>query len=348
MFNLIDYFEQVLMLLRVRSGHHCDRIQVGDHIVDLATRSPALRDTFLPALSHLTTESEAPAELTIFYAEGGNTPSALKAPPAHLFNAQGYATTIDQSDIQIFFQPWIKQVFLYSRSRRIGLYWALSPNEVPWWEATFSFRIIFHWWSRDRPLQLMHAGAISDDGKQGWLIPGPSGSGKSTSCLQLLLRGKHYLGDDYVILRTQPPFKIYSLYQTAKINADNFDQRFSNLRRQLSNPLHYHQQKAIIHIAQHYPDRVLKEANLAGILVPHVASPKIENSTTSPVSAAKALMSIAPTTLHHLPHHRAEAFNKIAAVANAAPCYEWQLGANTKLLADSFERVVNIPEPNNA
>ena len=348
MFNLNDYFEEALALLDRESLCYRDRLDLGGHIVDLATHSPILRAQFLPALTHLASESESDADLTILYADSSGTTSPLKAPPMDLFNGQGYAATIDQHDVQIFYQPWLRQVFLYSRLRRIGLYWVINPEEVPWWEMTFSFRIIFHWWSRDQDLQLMHAGAISEDGKHGWLIPGPSGSGKSTSCLQLLLSGRYYLGDDYVVLRTKPPFKVHSLYQSAKINHDNFDERFTDLHSQLRNPQSYRDQKAILHIGEHYPDRLLKSADLVGILVPRIASPSVAQSTASAVSAAKALMSIAPTTLRHLPHHRAEAFSKISTVVNAAPCYQWLLGSDKHLLTESFGRVTSDEGRKNA
>lgn len=336
MFDLTRYFDTALQLVQKVDLQYCDRITVASHAIDLKTHSTALRDKFIPALTHLFASADSnDADLCIYYVENSSLEKGLTAPPGDLFNAQGFASELDQGEIQIFYQPWVRQLFLYSQSQNIGIYWAFDADEVPWWEATFSFRVIFHWWSRNKALQLMHAGAMSHDGKSGWLIPGPSGSGKSTSCMRLLLNGAYYLSDDYVIVSTQAPFMIYSLYQTAKINPDNFDLSFANLRPQLLNPESYQEQKAVLLIGRHYPAQLLKDIELKGILVPSISDQT--DSSIMPVSPAKALMSIAPTTLYHLPHHRENAFAKITQVVNAAPTYQWLLGSDTEALVNSFQ-----------
>lgn len=336
MFNLEQYFDTALRLVQKVKFQRSDRIKLACHSIDLLTSSIILRDKFIPALSHLTVNSSsAHTDLTIYYVENSDLETGLTAPPSELFNSQGFAAYLDQDEIQIYYQPWIRQLFLYSQSRKIGIYWVINATEVPWWETTFSFRIIFHWWTRNKPLQLMHAGAMSNDGKAGWLIPGPSGSGKSTSCMRLLLQGTYYLSDDYVIVSTQVPFKIFSLYQTAKINADNFDSSFSSLASQLINPDTYQQQKAVLLIGQHRPKQLLTETLLLGIVVPKITDQ--EHSDIRAVNPARALMSIAPTTLFHLPHHRGNAFKKISRVVNSVPTYQWLLGTNTKSLITSFQ-----------
>jgi hypothetical protein len=335
-FDLEQYFDTALQLVQRADRQYRDRITLAHHSIDLLTQSVILRDKFIPALSHLADISNPNlADLTIYYVENSDLERGLTAPPSELFNAQGFATGLDQSEIQIYYQPWVRQLFLYSQSQKIGIYWAIDAAEVPWWETTFSFRVIFHWWSRNKPLQLMHAGAMSNDGESGWLIPGPSGSGKSTSCMRLLLQGTYYLSDDYVIVSTEAPFKVFSLYQTAKINADNFDSSFSALASQLTNPDTYQEQKAVLLIGQHYPKQLLTEIKLLGILVPKITDQ--EHSSMQAVSPAKALMSIAPTTLFHLPHHREDAFAKISRVVNSVPTFQWLLGSDTPSLINSFQ-----------
>src|SRR5690606_18578920 len=108
----------------------------------------------------------------------------------------------------------------------------------PWWECTFSFRILFHFWTRDLPAQLVHAGAMAKDGT-GVLITGQSGSGKSTSCLNLLRAGYDYLGDDYVWIELSEQTTVYSLYQTAKIEAENLKERFLDWKPYITNKADY-------------------------------------------------------------------------------------------------------------
>lgn len=336
MFSLEQYFDTALQLVEKANFQCQDRITIAGHAIDLLTPSVNLRDKFLPALLHLvSTSSASHASCRIYYVENSDLQRGLTAPPSELFNAQGFAADLNQDEIQIYYQPWVRQLFLYSQSKKIGIYWVMSAYEVPWWETTFSFRIIFHWWSRDKPLQLMHAGAMSNDGESGWLIPGPSGSGKSTSCMQLLLQGAYYLSDDYVIVSTEAPFRIFSLYQTAKINPDNFDSTFSSLAPQLVNPHNYQQQKAVLLIGQYRPKQLCIKIKLSGILVPKIMAQ--EHSVIQGVNPAQALMSIAPTTLFHLPHHREEAFGKISRVISSVPTHQWLLGSDKKSLVTSFQ-----------
>jgi hypothetical protein len=346
-FDLEQYFDTALQLVQGADLQYRDRITLAHHSIDLLTQSAILRNKFIPALSHLAGMSSLNfADLTIYYVENSDLERGLTAPPNDLFNAQGFAADLDQSEVQIYYQPWLRQLFLYSQSQKIGIYWTMDATEIPWWETTFSFRIIFHWWSRNKPLQLMHAGAMSNDGERGWLIPGPSGSGKSTSCMRLLLHGSYYLSDDYVIVSTESPFKVFSLYQTAKINADNFDNSFSALSSQLTNPDTYQEQKAVLLIGQHYPKQLLKEIKLLGILVPKITAEI--HSNMQAVKPSKALMSIAPTTLFHLPHHREDAFAKISRVVSSVPTFQWLLGSDTHSLINSFQTLETKKVPANA
>jgi hypothetical protein len=334
-FDLPGYFNLAHQIISEANLQYSDTVDVAGYNVRLATHSKALREQFLPAMAHLVRPAGQPS-LTILYADGSTLASSLPPPPRDLTNNQGFADGINQDRYQFFYQPWCRQVFLYSQEQNLGLYWVLNPKEIPWWETTFSFRIIFHWWTRGTDLQLMHAGALCENGKQGWLIPGPSGSGKSTSCLNLLLHGIQYLGDDYVIVKTKRPFTVYSLYQTVKINADNFDLRFASLRNHLQNPETYHQQKAILHASKLRPNQLIKSAPLAGILMPRVAQTPQHFSQTERISPARALLSIAPTTLHHLPHHRSHALEKITRLSRHMPCFAWILGSDDSSLVDSF------------
>ncbi len=282
---------------------------------------------------------DSDTELTIWYAESKDLPKKLKAPPWEDFNSQGFSPSLDQDDCQIYFMPWLKQVFLYSRSKRTGIFWVNSAEEIAWWEPTFSFRIIFHWWTRDLPAQLIHAGTMALDKDSGWLITGPSGSGKSTSCLNLLKSGARYLGDDYVWAELEPVPVVYALYQTAKVEPDNLHQRFSDWKPYLLNPESYTSQKAILDIKALFPDRWLSCVKLNGILLPKVAN--TEKTVFSATPASRALIGIAPTTLHHLPHHRDLSYKKISTLSSRLPTYNWLLGTDKSQFIESFNQFVN-------
>lgn len=333
--NPIQYFDEALALFQALPFVHTDQLLLAGRTVHLCTPSADLRERLLPALSHLVhPEQESLPELTILYAEDKDLPAKLKAPPWQGFNGQGYNADICQEDVQVFFQPWQKQLFLYSRSKRTGIYWVQKTGDVPWWECTFSFRALFHLWTRDLPAQLVHAGAMAKDGS-GVLITGKSGSGKSTSCLNLLRAGYDYLGDDYVWVESGAQIKVFTLYQTAKIEPENLEARFADWKPFIRNKADYRQQKAIFDIKDLNPDAGISVTGIKAVLLPEVAH--CENTRFERVNPAHALMAMAPTTLHHLPHNRQEAYQKMRTVSSRLPAYRWHLGRNTHQFLTSFQ-----------
>jgi len=335
--NLNDYFSRLLSLFTALPAYYTDCLLLAGRSVRLNSPSDVLRSRLIPALSHLLVDSgDTTAELTIWYAVDADLPDKVTAPPWPGFNAQGFNTTLDQETVQIFFQPWQRQIFLYSRQRRTGIYWVQTPVDLPWWEASFPFRIIFHFWTRDLPAQLVHAGAIAKGGK-GVLITGPSGSGKSTSCLTLLRCGYQYLGDDYVWVEFGDGPKVYTLYQTAKVEPENLKKRFPDWMPHVVNKELLEQQKAIFYIRELWQDSFITAADLSAILLPRVMHQ--EHSVFERIRPTQALLAMAPTTLHHLPHHREVAYQKMMQLSAALPGFRWNLGTDRKLFEQSFDQL---------
>lgn len=340
-----DYFNEVLALFETLPAFHTDEIVLANRKINLCSPSMKVRELFLPALDHLVVEETCQdAELTIWYAEEKDLPRKLNAPPWEGFNGQGYNDSIDQDDVQIFFQPWQKQIFLYSKSKKTGIYWVRNSEDVPWWECTFSFRIIFHMWTHDLPAQLIHAGAMAKNGK-GVLITGKSGSGKSTSCLNLLRAGYDYLGDDYVWVEISDCVTVFALYHSAKIEPDNLDERFSDWKPFIRNKVDYLQQKAVFDIRDLYPKAAISSAVLDGILLPTVFDQ--EHTTFQKTNPINALMAMAPTTLHHLPHNRDNSYKKMIAISSKLKCYNWNLGRETNQFITSFDDFLKNEITNN-
>ncbi|TDG36494.1 hypothetical protein EZJ43_08225 [Pedobacter changchengzhani] len=330
-----QYFNEALSQFHSLASFHKDQLSIADRLVRLNTPSANLRNLFLPSLAHLIidVEDDNAPELTIWYAEQAHLPKKLTAPIWDGFNAQGYNSSIDEDDVQLFFQPWQKQVFLYSKSKNVGIYWVRSAEDVPWWECTFSFRIIFHLWTEALPSQLVHAGAMAKNGV-GILIPGQSGSGKSTSCLNLLRNGYNYLGDDYVWVEIGAEIKVFSLYQTAKIEPENLDKRFADWKPFIVNKAEYLYQKAVFNVNDLFPKACISVSTISAILLPKVAH-QID-TVFRKANPTQALMAMAPTTLHHLPHNRQNAYQKMMRISAALPSYHWDLGFDEKQFITSF------------
>lgn len=337
MITLKEYFEQARRLMDSPGTLFRRKILIAGRCIEFITPSAELQEQMMPAFSHLPESRAKEVSLTIFYSDTASAGRRLVAPPWNNFNPQGFHPELDQEEYQIFFQPWHRQVYLYSEKENLGIYWVDTVAEIPWWEKSFSFRIILHWWTRNKPLQLVHAGAMAPDTEGGWVITGPSGSGKSTSCMRLLESGARYLGDDYVMVSTDEQPMIYSLYQTAKLEAANIDRNFPHFREFITNPLTYREQKAILHIERSFPGICIHEIPLRGILLPKISGKK--ESYMEEVSPTRALIGIAPTTLHHLPHQRQQSYEKIRKLTMAVPVVQWNIGTDPYSLTKSFYEI---------
>jgi len=334
--KLSEYFKIVHSKFETCSLPVVDELSLAGHSITLSGSSEELRAVFLPSLAHLKIENADASEpdLRIWYADFEGLGDLIPEPPFNDFNGVGLSEKSLESGYCIYYQPAFQQVFLYSQELRLGIYWAFSVKSIPWWEPTFSFRIILHWWTKSSSLQLMHAGAVAVNESGGWLVAGPSGSGKSSTCLTLLKEGLLYLGDDYVLVKTDPTPEVYTIYQTAKLEPDNLEIRFPEFKDLIQNPNTYQDEKAIFQIYEAIPSSFISSVRLKGILLPHVNG-TLESFMT-PVSPGKAVLGIAPTTLRHLPHDRENSYQKMKDLSNAIPVLQWNLGTDKKDLVRSF------------
>ena len=335
----IEYFDEALSLFTALSSFHTDYLTLAGRKIHLNTPSPALRELYLPPIAHLITEEnmEKPG-LTIWYAEGKDLFKRLSAPAGGLFNERGFRPSDDENDVQIFHFPYQKQIFLYSRSKQTGIYWVSSITDIPWWDTTCSFRVIFHLWTRDLPAQLVHAGAVAND-STGVLITGVSGSGKSTSCLNLLRAGYKYLGDDFVWVELGPRPVVHALYQTAKVEIDNFHKNFIEWKPFLRNSETYYNEKALLHIKDMMPGQWLSASPVKTILLPKVSGTR--QTSFDRASSSKAFFEMAPSTLHFLPHNRDISYQKLLQLSSALPAHSWQLGFDIEQFQSSFTNFIN-------
>jgi hypothetical protein len=333
--KLSDYFDHVFQKFSDAKLDYVDTLELAGSSIQLSGSSLGLRSIFLPSLAHLKVEkSDLPTGLKIWYSDANGIGSLIPEPPFDDFNGVGYSSKAEEEGFSIYYQPAFRQVFLYSEEKKLGIYWTLNLETIPWWEPTFSFRIIFHWWTKFQPLQLMHAGTVAIDKEGGWLIAGPSGSGKSSTCLTLLHHGIYYLGDDYVLVKLGEKPEVFTLYQTAKLEPDNLADRFGEFLDLVENKATYQGEKAVFQIYRYFPEAFLASVPLKGILLPKVNG--TEESSVRSVSPGKALLGIAPTTLRHLPHDREISYAKMKDLLSHVPVLEWSLGTNKAKLVESF------------
>jgi hypothetical protein len=300
--------------------------RVGRHKIRLCFAGPALVPHVTPALAHLAEPPGAKSSLTVCLFDSFSTRTSMPPAPwdASAYGKQGEVMGFNTDRIRVNYVPGVYILQMLDRQRNLAIYWVMRPEIIPWWEKTFPFRFLLHWWMENRSLQPIHAGAVGTP-EAGVLIVGKSGSGKSTTTLACLSSDLAYAGDDYVLAEVAPTPFVYSLYGTAKLEADNLH-RLPHLRRFVSNADTMEEEKAVFFLNESHPHKLSRGFPIAAILVPRLTGAR--NTRLSLSKPGAALMAIAGTTLFHLQGARREGFQKIAELVNRVPCYTLELGTD--------------------
>jgi hypothetical protein len=280
-----------------------------------------------PAMAHLAIEPQKEAALTVsfFDTESTGTPMLRPRWGRDSYGAKGEITGYNTDRVRTTYQPGEDILRMIDRQRRQAVYWTPTFRLVRWWEVSFPLRTILHWWCIGQPLQTVHAGAVGTATGGGVLIAGRSGSGKSTATLACLFDGLLYAGDDYVLVRCAPVPWVYSLYSTAKVEPSNLE-LLPGLRPFLHNPGHLDTQKAMVFLHRSHPESLTSGLPLKAIFLPRVTGRR--ETSLRPAAPAQALLTLAPTTLNHLPGAGDEAFQKMSSLVKQVPCYHLEAGTD--------------------
>lgn len=308
--------------------------QLGNQVLAVHCHSDELWARLSPAISHWEEPEwnagvDASPDFVIWAGTHSSMSAPLQAPNwmGTKFTEAGVPLDADgkPSRFDLRFQPW--QRMIHAHRDRVGLFWVAHHDDLPWWEATFPFRILLHWWSRGSTFQLMHSAAVSADSESAWLIPGPSGSGKSTTVASLLESGFSSQGDDYVLVDTSENPLVYPLYNSIKLTWEAVSDYFEHLRPKLRLPSP--DAKAMTRLTD--LGALAGPMPLKGVLVPALPEDDTPEGHLLPfeaINAAEALLAIAPTTLHHLPEGRSESWSKISQMLRRLPVYKWRLSSS--------------------
>jgi hypothetical protein len=325
-----QYFELTTQLfgkaVRAAGGSIDHFFSIGGQSVKLRFAGPALVLHIAPALEHLATSPTASPALTVCFFESASTGVGMGPPPwpPTAYGARGAIEGFNTDRIYTFYEPGIHILRMFDIERKLALYWVDEARRIPYWEASFPMRSILHWWTRNQPLQLMHSGAVGLP-EGGVLLAGKSGSGKSTTTLACLDSDLSYVGDDYVLVRTDTSPYVYSMYNTAKLEPGNVS-RLPHLRSLVTNLNQLETEKALIYLKDHYPDKLISGFPIKAILLPRVTGRR--DTTLTNASPMAGLRALAPTTLYHLPRASHEAFLKMADLVKHVPVYNLELGTD--------------------
>jgi hypothetical protein len=174
----------------------------------------------------------------------------------------------------------------------------------------------------------VHAAAVGTP-NGGVLLAGKGGSGKSTTALNCINSELGYASDDYCLVAVDPQPYVYSLYNSAKVNADN-THRIPHLISAISNANRLDREKALLFLNEHYPDKIVTGFPLRAILLPRITGRS--QTTLTPVSSIGGLRALAPSTIFQLSGAGGRAFQIMSRLVKQVPCYNLELGTDIAMI----------------
>jgi hypothetical protein len=336
-------FEQAV---RAAGGVRERRFQMGEQSVLLRFAGDQMVPLVVRALAHLEENPARRPDLTVCFFDSESTGTPMPPPP---WSWEQY-TSLDEIDgfnngqVHVTYSPGSAVLHCLDRERGLAVYWTPSFRLIPWWEQSFPLRSILNWWLRDQPFQPAHAAAVGR-ASGGVLITGPSGTGKSTSTLACLGSELQYAGDDYVLIRTDPSPFVFSLYSTAKLEADNLE-RFPDLVPLVSNAERLDREKALIFLHEHHPRKLIGGFPIRALVIPKVTGQR--ETTVETISPAAALLALAPTTTKHLLGTRPQTVQKLMRLVKAVPSYRLLAGTDLPQIPVAISSLLDSLNPSGA
>lgn len=320
-----DQIADLTALAEARAGTRRHWLDVAGVVIELVFTGHALEDILMPALAHLEVPA-ANADAIFHVWDSASTGVQMIPPPMprDSFTERGDIWGLQSENILSAYHWSDFSLALAAVDAATGIYWVNEPDCIPYWGRASPLRTLFHWAMRWHGRHLLHAAAIGTaDGAM--LITGKGGVGKSTTALSCLVHGMRYVGDDYLIVALDPAPMVYSLYGTAKVNADQL-RKFPLLREQLVNESTLAEEKAVFQLFPRHADRIAIALPLRAVVAPEFAGRP--ETSFGPIDMARLNHAASFTTISQLPHAGRESEVFIEQLIASAPAMTIRLGAD--------------------
>uniref|UniRef100_B8HPW8 HPr kinase n=1 Tax=Cyanothece sp. (strain PCC 7425 / ATCC 29141) TaxID=395961 RepID=B8HPW8_CYAP4 len=310
--------------------------KIGPFTVCLRFAGNGLIPQITPAFSHLKIEQASNPDLTICLWDTVSTKTPLplllksltESIQRHWADHLGTRKEIkafDSDRIRTSFHIGPNILSALDQDQNVACYWIDNADNIPYWERGSPLQTILNWWTTAHHYQYIHAGAIGTiDG--GVLLVGKGGSGKSSTALACIDSPLLYASDDYCLVTTSPKPYVYSLYNTAKLKGKEDLVRFPHLAPLIDNMAQIEQEKAMLFLHQHHPEKVLSSFPIKAVLIPQVTGQPY--TYLQPTTAGIALKALAPSTIFQLAGSGQIAFQTMSSLVRYVHCYELKLGTN--------------------
>lgn len=350
--DLIDYFQTFACgfhRAQTAAGSHDYFLALGEHTICLRFAGTALIPQITPALAHLKIDPVTKPDLTIYLWDSvsTNTPLPLLASSLIELVSSNFWRLLDtRMEIKGYNSDRFFSIFnvgshllsVLDRQENIALYWTEDAQALPYWDRGSPLRGIINWWMSQKNLQFVHAGAVGTE-QGAVLLAGKGGSGKSSTALSCLNSDLLYASDDYCLVETDPKPMVYSLYNTAKLKGKEDLARFPHLAPLFNNLDRLDQEKAMIFVREHFPEKIINQLPLKAVLVPRVTGKP--DTKISPTSAMVALKALAPSTIFQLPKTGQSAFARMSRLVRQVPAYCLELGTDIPQIPQTIAQLLS-------
>jgi hypothetical protein len=323
---------------------------IGGHNMRLRLAGSSLFPSFIQAIEHLKTEPFLKPELNVCIWDDVSTHTRMPPPPwgkYNVYNPNGDAQSVytRRGDVRGFNNDRICTAYNWSaaslsmldKRNNLALYWTYDARNLPSYEISAPIRTILHWCMNDHGFQFVHSGAVGTS-YGGVLLAGKGGSGKSTTVLSCLSKDMLYVSDDYCLIAADPVPYAYSIYSSAKLNADNID-RVPHLMPTLSNRDRMDKEKAVFFLYPYFEKKITTGFPVRAILLPRIMDKR--DTTLTPASPMEALKALALSTMSQLARSGRESVQIMHHFVQQLPCYHLELGTELARIPDVIAGLIN-------
>ena len=293
-------------------------------LADLCDRKLVLRESAQPF--------EAAAEIFALDAEadGWEMPAAWRESSG--FSSREFDRTLALGNVRGFYDHDAPSWQFFDTAAGIGVQTLPTQLGMPPWEEGSPLRLFLHWAYAAAGMRLTHAATLGCDGR-GALMVGASGSGKSGTTLAGLLNGLSSVGDDYVLVEQGARVVAHSVFRVFKQDPEGLRRAGLPPERLADRRLNWHG-KIEFDAARLSPDGFADRMDICALLLPVIARSK--HTRIERVSAQKAALALAPSSVFQLAGDAGEGFRFLADLARRLPAYRVSLSEDPAEIADSI------------
>lgn len=341
-----EYFgalrERFELAVEAAGGPVVEDLEMAGIRVRLSCAGAAMRDALLPPFEHLAVPRDGSAELSISLFDTASTGVAAPQPswqPLQAAPGTNPVARLRSDRACVLAAAGTGAVTAAELAEGRAIFHLPDARRIPSSERAAPLREALQLLMAGRGRWMTHAGAVGREGR-GVLLTGRGGSGKSTLALACALSGMEIVADDYMLLETGPPVA-HAMQSTAKLTEDSA--RRLGLGEGVVDPAGFEPTlegpaKALVEIRAVAPGTMKGRFRIDALVAPVLGDG--DEARLEPVSAARGLRAIAPSTIVQSGFQGASSLAALAELARSVPCFQLGLSADPTANARAVDGLV--------